>query len=40
MPIVELHENPYEGEVDIYRYDYFPKPLRVQVFRLIQEFSD
>ena len=40
MPIVELYENPYKGEVDIYDYDYLPKPLRVQVFLLIQKFSD
>lgn len=39
MPIVELHENPYKGEVDIYRYDYLPKPLRVQVFLLMQNFT-
>ena len=40
MPIVELHENPYTGEVDIYRYNYLPKPLKVHIFRLMQEFSD
>ena len=40
MPIVELYENPYEGEVDIYRYDYLPKPLRVQVFLLMQDFHN
>ena len=39
MPIVELYESPYKGEVDIYRYDYLPKPLRVQVFLLMQDFS-
>ena len=40
MPIVELYENPYEGEVDIYDYDYLPRPLKVQVFLLMQDFSD
>ena len=39
MPIVELHENPYTGEVDVYRYDYLPRALRVQVFLLIQRYE-
>ena len=38
MPIFELHENPHkqEGELDVYRYDPLPRPLKVTIFSLIQ----
>lgn len=39
MPIFELYENPHkhEGELDVYRYNSLPRPLKVTVFSLIQQ---
>lgn len=39
MPIFELHENPHKqkGELDVYRDNSLPRPLKVTIFSLIQQ---